>query len=80
MPKEAFQAGFSKDPLGSFVKDLFALDACVKCGSCVEVCPVYAQTKQFRDDDGRFLLEPQRAYSGRCMAFQAHCLPTGKTR
>jgi heterodisulfide reductase subunit D len=46
MPKEAFKPGHGKPLLPLSVKDLIALDACVKCGSCVGVCPVYAQTKQ----------------------------------
>ena len=46
MPKEAFKPGHRKPLLPLSVKDFIALDACVKCGSCVDVCPVYAQTKQ----------------------------------
>ena len=46
MPKEAFKPGHGRPLVPLSVKDLIALDACVKCGSCVGVCPVYAQTKQ----------------------------------
>jgi len=46
MPPKAFQPGVRKAPLPLSVKELISLDACVKCGSCVEVCPVYTQNKQ----------------------------------
>ena len=46
MPKEAFKPGRKKTSLPLSVKELIALDSCVKCGSCVDVCPVYAQTQQ----------------------------------
>ena len=46
MPKEAFGPGHKRALLPLSVRDFIALDACVKCGSCVGVCPVYAQTKQ----------------------------------
>jgi len=46
MPPKAFQPGARKALLPLSVKELVSLDACVKCGSCVEVCPVYAQNKQ----------------------------------
>ena len=46
MPPKAFQPGVRKAPLPLSLKELISLDACVKCGSCVEVCPVYAQNQQ----------------------------------
>jgi heterodisulfide reductase subunit D len=46
MPPTAFQRGTRKAALPLSVKELVSLDACVKCGSCVEVCPVYTQNKQ----------------------------------
>ncbi|MCJ7784409.1 MAG: 4Fe-4S binding protein, partial [Desulfobacterales bacterium] len=46
MPPKAFQPGTRKAPLPLSVKELVSLDACVKCGSCVDVCPVYTQNKQ----------------------------------
>ncbi len=46
MPPKAFQPGTRKSPLPLTVKELVSLDACVKCGSCVEVCPVYTQNQQ----------------------------------
>ncbi len=46
MPSKAFQPGTRKAPLPLSVKELVSLDACVKCGSCVEVCPVYTQNQQ----------------------------------
>jgi heterodisulfide reductase subunit D len=46
MPKEAFQPGTRKVSLPLSIKELVALDSCVKCGSCVDICPVYTQTKQ----------------------------------
>jgi heterodisulfide reductase subunit D len=54
MPKEAFRPGARKTPLPLSVKELIALDSCVKCGSCVDVCPVYAQTQQLETTMGGF--------------------------
>jgi heterodisulfide reductase subunit D len=51
MPQEAFKPG-KKGALPLSVKDLISLDACVKCGSCVSVCPVYAQTQQLETTMG----------------------------
>jgi heterodisulfide reductase subunit D len=52
MPPEAFQGGTRKKPLPLSVKELVSLDACVKCGSCVEVCPVYRQNQQLETTMG----------------------------
>ena len=52
MPKEAFKPGAQETSLPLSVKDLIAMDSCVKCGSCVDVCPVYAQTKQLESTMG----------------------------
>jgi len=52
MPKEAFKPGGRKAPIPLSVKELIALDSCVKCGSCVDVCPVYAQTEQLENTMG----------------------------
>jgi len=52
MPKEAFKPGTRKTSLPLSIKDLIALDSCVKCGSCVDVCPVYAQTQQLENTMG----------------------------
>jgi heterodisulfide reductase subunit D len=52
MPKEAFKPGTRKTSLPLSVKNLIALDSCVKCGSCVDVCPVYAQTQQLESTMG----------------------------
>jgi heterodisulfide reductase subunit D len=46
MPKEAFRSGTRKASLPLSIKDLIALDSCVKCGSCVDVCPTYAHDRQ----------------------------------
>src|SRR3972149_6440538 len=54
MPKEAFKSGTRKASLPLSVKDLIALDSCVKCGSCVDVCPVFTQTKQLEITMGGF--------------------------
>jgi heterodisulfide reductase subunit D len=51
MPREAFKPR-KKGALPLSVKDLISLDACVKCGSCVGVCPVYAQTQQLETTMG----------------------------
>jgi heterodisulfide reductase subunit D len=52
MPEEAFKPGAGKAPLPLSVKELIGLDSCVKCGSCVEVCPVYAQTQKLESTMG----------------------------
>ena len=52
MPEEAFKPGTRKASLPLSVKELIALDSCVKCGSCVDVCPVYAQTQQLESTMG----------------------------
>ncbi|MGO8988836.1 MAG: heterodisulfide reductase-related iron-sulfur binding cluster [bacterium] len=52
MPEEAFKPGTRKASLPLSVKELIALDSCVKCGSCVEVCPVYAQTQKLESTMG----------------------------
>jgi heterodisulfide reductase subunit D len=52
MPKEAFRPGRRKALLPFSVKELIGLDSCVKCGSCVSVCPVYAQTKELETTMG----------------------------
>jgi heterodisulfide reductase subunit D len=54
MPHEAFKPGARKAAIPLSVKDLVALDACVKCGSCVNVCPVYAETQQLETTMGGF--------------------------
>jgi len=54
MPREAFRPGARKALLPLPVKELIALDSCVKCGSCVDVCPVYAQTQQLETTMGGF--------------------------
>jgi len=52
MPKKAFKPGTREASLPLSLKDLIALDSCVKCGSCVDVCPVYAQTQQLENTMG----------------------------
>ena len=52
MPKEAFKPGARRASLPLPVQELIALDSCVKCGSCVDVCPVYAQTQQMETTMG----------------------------
>jgi heterodisulfide reductase subunit D len=52
MPEEAFKPGARKASLPLSVKELIALDSCVKCGSCVGVCPVYAQTQKLESTMG----------------------------
>jgi heterodisulfide reductase subunit D len=54
MPQEAFQPGSKKVSLPFSIKDLVSLDSCVKCGSCVDICPVYTQTKQLEITMGGF--------------------------
>ncbi len=54
MPEEAFRSGGRKAAIPLSVKDLVSLDSCVKCGSCVGVCPVYAQTQQLETTMGGF--------------------------
>jgi heterodisulfide reductase subunit D len=52
MPEDAFKPGTRKASLPLSVKELVALDSCVKCGSCVEICPVYAQTQKLESTMG----------------------------
>jgi heterodisulfide reductase subunit D len=52
MPDDAFKPGTRKTSLPLSVRDLVALDSCVKCGSCVDVCPVYEQTQQLETTMG----------------------------
>jgi heterodisulfide reductase subunit D len=54
MPQEAFEPGARKTSLPLSIKGLIALDSCVKCGSCVDVCPVFAQTQQLETTMGGF--------------------------
>jgi heterodisulfide reductase subunit D len=54
MPKEAFRPGTGKAPLPLSIKDLIALDSCVKCGSCVDVCPTYSYNRQLEITMGGF--------------------------
>jgi heterodisulfide reductase subunit D len=52
MPHEAFKPGTRRAAIPLSIKDLVSLDSCVKCGSCVSVCPVYAQTQQLETTMG----------------------------
>jgi heterodisulfide reductase subunit D len=52
MPQEAFKPGNRKTSLPLSVKELISLDSCVKCGSCVAVCPVYTQKEQLETTMG----------------------------
>jgi len=52
MPKEAFKPGARKARIPLSVKELIALDSCVKCGSCVGICPIYGQTEQLENTMG----------------------------
>jgi heterodisulfide reductase subunit D len=54
MPRESFKPGSRKAAIPLSVKDLVSLDSCVKCGSCVSVCPVYSQTQQLETTMGGF--------------------------
>jgi heterodisulfide reductase subunit D len=54
MPHEAFKPGARKAAIPLSVKDLVSLDSCVKCGSCVKVCPVYEETQQLETTMGGF--------------------------
>jgi heterodisulfide reductase subunit D len=54
MPREAFKPGARKAPIALSVRELLALDSCVKCGSCVDVCPVYLQSQKLETTMGEF--------------------------
>jgi len=54
MPGEAFRPGPGKKALPFSIRELVALDSCVKCGRCVDVCPVYAQTDRLETTMGGF--------------------------
>lgn len=45
MPKEVFKYTKQKIAIPLSLKDLISIDSCVKCGSCVSICPVYNQKK-----------------------------------
>ncbi len=52
MPEEAFTYGVKERLIPLSLRELIGLDACVKCGSCVEVCPVHTQTRQLESTMG----------------------------
>lgn len=52
MPQEAFKPGIKGAPLPLALNRLIALESCVKCGSCVSVCPVYAERKRLESTAG----------------------------
>jgi heterodisulfide reductase subunit D len=52
MPRSSFESGTRKRPLALSIKDVIALDSCVSCGSCVDVCPVYAETHRLETTMG----------------------------
>jgi heterodisulfide reductase subunit D len=57
MPREAFKPGAREASLPLSIKELFALDSCVKCGSCVDLCPVYTQNRQLEITMGGFFTD-----------------------
>jgi heterodisulfide reductase subunit D len=69
MPKEAFRPGARKVSLPLPAQELIALDSCVKCGSCVDVCPVYAQTQQLETTMGA-LYSNLKSFIRRAYGFQ----------
>jgi heterodisulfide reductase subunit D len=69
MPKEAFRPGARKVSLPLPAQELIALDSCVKCGSCVDVCPVYAQTQQLDTTMGA-LYSNLKSFIRRAYGFQ----------
>lgn len=54
MPGEALLPGTRKTPLPLSLKELIALDSCVKCGSCVDICPVFTETQRLEITMGGF--------------------------
>jgi heterodisulfide reductase subunit D len=52
MPDEAFAPGNRKASIPLSPRDLIGLDACVKCGSCLDVCPVYAVNQRIESTMG----------------------------
>jgi heterodisulfide reductase subunit D len=68
MPKEAFKPGNRKASLPLSLKELVALDSCVKCGSCVDACPVYAHTAQPETTMGGFFAN-LRSFVGKAYGF-----------
>jgi len=79
MPKEAFGPGTRKGSLSLSIKDLIALDSCVKCGSCVDVCPVFTQTKQLEITMGGFFKNLQ-SFIRRAYGLPGFYLVPGKTQ
>ncbi len=52
MSKDSFKPSLGRATLPFSIKDLIALDSCVKCGSCVEICPVYIPGKKLENTMG----------------------------
>ncbi len=79
MPKEAFAPGSRKVSLPLSVKGLIALDSCVKCGSCVDICPLYTQTKQLEITMGGFFTN-LRSFIRKAYGLPGFFLGPGKTK
>jgi heterodisulfide reductase subunit D len=78
MPKEALRSGARKAPLPLPVKELIAIDSCVKCGSCVDVCPVYVQTQQLETTMGG-LYTNFKSFIRKAYGFPGMLFGSGKT-
>ena len=78
MPKESFRPGTRKTPLPLSVKELIALDSCVKCGSCVDVCPVYSQNQLLDITMGGFFTN-LKSFIRKAYGFPGMVLGRGKT-
>lgn len=79
MPEEAFKPGARKGFLPLSIKDLISLDSCVKCGSCVDVCPVYGQTQQLETTMGGFISN-FKSFIGRAYGLPAMVLGAPRDR
>lgn len=45
MPKDVFQPSPERIIIPLSLNELISIDACIKCGSCVEICPIYSKKK-----------------------------------
>lgn len=45
MPKEVFRPVPKRVIIPLSLNELISIDSCIKCGSCVEICPIYSKKK-----------------------------------
>lgn len=68
MPKDSFTPSLKKGILPFSLRDLISIDSCVKCGSCVEICPVYIPEKRLENTMGG-LFTPLKSFIRKAYGF-----------